>query len=146
MKPILLLFAILTSVCTLHAQPRGERGAGNPQEFQIVLIQKQLKLSEDQAVKFKTLYIEYSDEMALLRERPSKIAGASLTDQQIEAQILESFDMADKSTKLKREYYVRFKEILTPRQILRMYNIEREFRERLNAEHQRRKGGNSERE
>ncbi|MFI3333596.1 MAG: hypothetical protein SNI51_01745 [Rikenellaceae bacterium] len=140
MKKIIFVLLLALTSLSLQAQPqrRGGEGKGNPQEFQIALMIKQLNLDEQQGDQFKELYTQYSTEMSKLRVRPQRKANERPTEEQIEEQILNSFSKAEQSNDLKREYYSLFKEILTPHQILRMYNIEREFQERLNAEHQRR--------
>ncbi len=159
MKRAILLFTLLLSSLALQAQPpqRGDRVDGaTPQEFQTKLMVKQLELNEQQGEKFSALYTKYTTDLSSLRQRGGEAPGGrrggggagenreQLTDAQIEAQILESFEMTEKSTALKRDYYTKFKEILTPHQIMRMYTIEREFNERLNAEHQRRMGNKQE--
>lgn len=144
---IIFTIAIIASTTQLFAQaqqrPRQEHRSGNIQEFQTQLIIKQLEIPEAKQSSFTTLYTQYFESMKQLRpkrQRPER-GEKELSDSEVEAQILESFDAAEKMTTLKREYYKKFKLILTPQQILKMYNIERQFSERLNSELQNRAGG-----
>ncbi len=152
---IIFTIALIASATQLFAQPQQrphqEHISGNIQEFQTQLIIKQLEIPEAKQSSFTTLYTQYFEAMEQLRpkrQRPQRGEGErgevennKMTDSEIEAQILESFDAAEKVTTLKREYYKKFKMILSPQQILKMYNIERQFSERLNSELQNRAGG-----
>ncbi len=158
-KFIVILSIMVCTLFTLSAQPQQARQPrpevnreqdGNFTEFQIQVLTKQLRLDEKSVEPFTKLYTEYSQKMELLQpEQPEQRRNtpqnakqgerpAKPTDAEIEAKILESFEMAEKSTALKREYYAKFKEILTPHQILKMYNIERRLRERIVSESDRR--------
>ncbi len=146
---------LILSVSTLVAQPQPAQG-GRPNmndkefaEFQIEMMTRQLHLEESTVEPFAILYTEYMNKMNALqpksprREGQPRQGGQPLerpqqTDEEIEAQILNSFDLAEKSNAIKREYYYKFKEVLTQQQILRMYNIERRLRERMLSESARR--------
>ncbi len=150
MKRIVAIFLLSLVTSTLMAQP--PRQGGNKADFKMLqteIITKQLKLDADKESKFIELYIEYTKKMEEFNTHPPRRGGGEKggakrvtrpqpSDEEIEAQILRSFEMAEKSTTLKREYYPRFKEILTPRQIMTMYNTERQIRERIVSEARRR--------
>ncbi len=143
---ILTAFIIMFSSCDLFSQPqqqqhppRHEVGNGGFTEFQIQLLTKQLKLEENKVDPFKSLYKEYSQKMKELQPEPKKRPAkggqpTKPTNTEINAQILESFTQAEKTTALKKEYYFKFKKILTPEQILKMYNTERRIRDRIVSE------------
>ncbi|MFI3323830.1 MAG: hypothetical protein SNI45_00805 [Rikenellaceae bacterium] len=134
----LLLFIGLT---TASAQPQGRnhqgRNGGDFEKFQLKLLSRQLDIEESQQEAFEAIYTEYSDKMKSIRpsqEDKTSSQNEKPSDEIIEQQILDSFDMAEMTTALKREYYERFKEVLTPHQILRMYNIERQLSDRIHSE------------
>ena len=149
-KRILATLTLLLLFGVAAAQPvnsRPEMSAEEFEQFQIEMITSQLRLQESKVEPFKKLYAEYSAKMNELQPRGQKRGGGATqngeerirpTAEEVEAQILSSFDMAEKSTALKREYYYKFKEILTPQKILRMYNVERRMRERMLSESARR--------
>ncbi len=143
MKRIIIIgVLILSSIATLSAQPQGGQGGRNANfhEFQMQMIVKQLAIDESKQADFKKIYTEYSKSMQGLR--PDKRHNtSSMTDEQIEAQILKSFSQSEQITALKKEYYYKFKTVLTPDQILKMYNIERQVNERINSEMQNRRKG-----
>lgn len=160
-KFIFSLIATLVTVLTIYAQPQQQRPQpqsqrdGNFTEFQLQVLTKQLKLEESKVAAFSKLYTEYSNKIEALQPKPQQPQRRpengngknendqedNLTDAQVEAQILESFVMAEKSTELKREYYYKFKAIITPKQIMKMYNVERRMRERIVSESDRRAEG-----
>ncbi len=152
MKKIILIgIIIISSLAQLSAQPQrhqqGRPESGNIIEFRTKLIINQLDIAESQQDAFKDIYAEYCGKMSTMRPNRPQRGEPRPTDEQIEAQILESFEMAEKTTALKKEYYEKFKTVLAPQQILKMYNIEREFTERINSELQNRtKGGENDRQ
>ncbi len=138
---------LLASTTTLSAQPhkRGgeDREQGNFMEFQINLLIKQLQLKESLQDDFREIYTEYSTnerEQRPQHGKPQDKEGEKMSDEEAEARIMASFEASERSIKKKREYYERFKTILSPQQILTMYNTERRIRERLNTEQDRRSG------
>lgn len=135
-----LVAALICSIVPIAAQPQGGRQKGDMQKFQISLIIKQLEITEDKQDSFTELYTQYTTEIKKLRPKHERGEGKP-TDEMIEQQILDSFEMTEKSTALKKEYYPRFRELLTPEQILRMYSIERQMHDRLNSEIHKRNGG-----
>ncbi len=145
----------LLSIFTLEAQPSQPRPSMNDSEFtafQIDMMVRQLHIEESKVEAFTALYTEYVNKMGAMQPKAPKREGQGgqggqggqqperpkLTDEQIESQILNSFDLAEQSNSLKRDYYYKFKEVLTQQQILRMYNVERRLRERMLSESARR--------
>ncbi len=146
MKKLVSIFTVLIlmlSSVNLYSQPqqppRHEARDGGFTEFQIQVLTNQLRLNSKVVEPFKKLYLEYSNKMDELQPKPQKRPTkgeqqSKPSSADIEAQILESFSMAERSTALKREYYHKFREILTPDQILKMYNTERRIRDRIVTE------------
>lgn len=127
MKHIATICVILcASVTTLWAQPQQERShRGDFQKFQVQLLVKQLEIEQSKQDEFEAIYTEYSTKIkALHPKRKAEGEGKGkerLTDEIVEQQILDSFEIAEKNTALKKEYYPRFKTIMSPHQILKMY-------------------------
>ncbi len=140
--------AFILSSFTLQAQQqqqRPQRSREDFQKFQIQMMTKELLIEESKRENFAKIYTEYTQELEKLREprkegekggkgqNVEKREKAAPTDAEIEAQILKSFEMAEKSTELKKRYYTKFKAVLTPQQIMKMYQIERLARERVTS-------------
>ncbi len=65
-------------------------------------------------------------------ERPA------LSDEQIEKNILNRFAMSRAILDIREQYYPRFREVLTPRQIEQLYRLEQRQGERIRQRHQER--------
>lgn len=140
----LLIFAATFSTT---AQPRttGERGGGENagmHALQCNQIIKVLQLDSAKSESFREIYMDYNEAIKALRpaanrsvERPNEAP----TEEQIEESTLSSFDMSIKTMEIKREYYMKFREILTPSQINTMYRTERNIRDRAIEELQQRR-------
>ncbi len=142
MKRIFIVaIVIIASISTLLGQPQDRHREGDFQQFQTQLIIKQLGIEESKKEAFEKIYTQYSTQMQKLRPQHRR-GQEQQTESEVEAQILKSFEIAEQTTALKKEYYEHFKTILSPHQILKMYNIERQVNERINSEMQNRaKGG-----
>lgn len=108
---------------------------------------KDLKLDEATTTWFTNLYVEYQTELQQVREaamkdmpKPEKAKKGGdaddesanpenlkekelkkLTDEQAEKIIQANFDRTEKELKVKRDYYARFREKLTPKQLVRIF-------------------------
>ncbi len=147
---IIASIIILSTVSQSFAQPKQQmrphqegRTSADIQQFQMQLIIKQLEIDESKQEAFTEIYTQYLNEMEELRpkrQRRGEGEGKKPTEAEVEAQIMESFEISEQLTVVKRKYYQMFKRVLSPHQILRMYNIERQFTERVNSELQNRAG------
>lgn len=144
---VLVISINTTTAQPSHSQPRADMNMEEFADFQLDIIIKQLRLDETNIESFTKLYIEYNEKMNSFQQHPRRRVNNAPqnnqervrpTAEEVEAEILNSFEMIEKSTALKREYYYKFKEILSPQQILRMYNTERRLRERMLSEAARR--------
>ncbi|MFI3277812.1 MAG: hypothetical protein SNH13_07565 [Rikenellaceae bacterium] len=139
MKKLKLIFVaalMLASTIALQAQPRQQQRVSKEDfpKFQLQMLIRQLLIEEPKREAFSKIYMEYSKELEALRaprkEQPKGEVVAP-SDAEIEKQILASFEAAEKSTALKKKYYTKFKEVLTPQQILKMYKVERTAHDRI---------------
>lgn len=148
---IILFFTIVVS--TLSAQSLvvggGEGGSTSSgfMKFQSQQIERVLKLEGERLKQFQTLYAEYVAATNSPHSRESRGGGRehnvyerhkSLSDEQVEAEILDSFARSKRAIEVKEEYYVRFRKILSVREISTMYEIERRTLERITTEVERR--------
>ncbi|MFI3327590.1 MAG: hypothetical protein SNH79_02665 [Rikenellaceae bacterium] len=106
--------------------------------LQYEAIEEAIELSEEQIAPFKALYDEYTAAAAAQRPMSRRTDSVKMSDEQIEAMIIESFGQSRRAISLKERYYRRFREILTPTQISIMYEVERQTREKFANELERR--------
>ena len=112
------------------------------------MMAKQLMLDDATAAKFKTVYSQYlKDEMdcrqpkRAVNKASNRQDTASKTDAEIEKDIMNRFEQSQKLLDLRKNYYSKFRDILTPRQILKVYDSERNFSSKFNKERQKREKG-----
>ncbi len=169
-----IIFMMLVSLAVAVAQPpQGQRGGqgghggqgGQRGDMYKMLCQKiveMLRLEESKQEEFTTIYMAYSQATKGLRERgrgarplnihnsetprmEERAAPKPQTAEEVEAQILRSFESSIKAIEIKRDYYTKFRTILTPQEISKMYELERHIRDRALEEQRRRMthgGGN----
>lgn len=132
-KNLLFLFiafccaAFSASAQRRHSAPEGGDRTMQRREMvkrQAASLSQRLELDNTTAAWFEPLYIEYSDSLAAIRttafpERDKKID--SLSDLDAEQMILEKFRAEEQTVAVKRAFYLRFKERLTPQQLIRIF-------------------------
>ncbi len=156
----LLIVALVTVIIT---QPRNERrderrgdevarnveekregGQRSRKSFQLEQIERVLDLDEERATPFRELYMEYikatSRKEGVRTPFGRDMDLSQLSDQEVEESIQRSFKQSMRAVRIKEEYYLRFREILTPREVATMYEIERRMNERFVDEMRNRKG------
>ncbi len=110
---------------------------------------KSLQLDEATAEQFTKIYAEYHEAMRKVRtqyrfEQPKQgevkegEERPTLSDEQIEKNILNRFAMSRAILDIREQYYPRFREVLTPRQIEQLYRLEQRQGERIRQRHQER--------
>lgn len=110
---------------------------------------KALQLDEATTEQFMKIYTEYHEAMRRVRaqyrfEQPKRSEAAegeerpALSDEQIEKNILNRFAMSRAILDIREQYYPRFREVLTPRQLEQLYSLEQRQGERIQQRHQER--------
>lgn len=140
-RTLLSLFVALTLGTSLSAATRdknpSDKNPGDRKELstrQATRQAKELKLDDKTQAWFIPLYAEYQDTLRAVRSQGmqrSKADGEKadkkkepqkLTDAEALQRIEQLFDNEEKTLTLKRAYYKRFKEKLTPQQLLSIFN------------------------
>ncbi len=85
-------------------------------------------MSDDDAAKFKEIYEDYYSELQAIREQCRSQRRGGMSDEEVESQTKGRLERSKKIAELKEKYYGKFKEVLTPRQIERLYNGKGDFR------------------
>lgn len=144
-RTLFTIMAMISIIISANAQEQNKRLNHLRQQTNgLVSI---LQLDDKGAAKFTEVYERYKKEMmAVTREgRPERKPQADnqaqkgerkngqvrkerpqLTDAEIEKRILENFTRSRKILDIRERYYKEFRTFLTPRQIEKMYSMERE--------------------
>lgn len=104
------------------AARKGEQG--NPMQH----ISHELGLSEAQSAAFAPIYTEYRKEIREASVAPKpKGEKPEANDEAILARLNESLDSAVKVAQIRKAYIAKFKAVLTPAQIMKLYRMEDSF-------------------
>ena len=135
MKKLLLIMAVALFATSMSAQndQGGRRGRGDRKEMIGRMAEqkaKEMKLDGDTKQWFISLYTEYRDTLMGTqfpegfgnRDRDNDKKKKELTDEEATAKVLEGFAREEAAVRLKREYYKKFSEKLTPQQVYSVFN------------------------
>lgn len=105
-------------------------------------LSRDLELSHEQQKEFFSLYDELEDAILKLnnetRELEQEVSSdLEATDTEIEAATSAIFNQKVKEGQLELEYYGKFKEVLSPKQLLKLKSSERKFNQTLMKHHRR---------
>lgn len=147
-KAIILVAVAIVMIGTspLMAQDRQERKIergdraerfAQMKSMKIAFITEHLELTPEEAEKFWPIYNEYEkkrDEAAkgiFERFNPDKEEPLELSDEDADKLIQQRFAEEQTLFDLKKEYYIKYKEVLTASRILKLYETENRFKRHL---------------
>jgi Spy/CpxP family protein refolding chaperone len=151
MKMIKLLFTIFCLVLLLIPETQAQnRAFGGPlrqriTEAKLREISRTLKLDQETMLKLRPVYIAYENELMSINFREmgglNQINADSLSSEEADKAVLAQMANARKLLDLREKYYERFRTVLTPQQIIRLYQTEAAIRRKVMMELRRRFGG-----
>ncbi|MBO4942469.1 MAG: hypothetical protein J6C95_03450 [Muribaculaceae bacterium] len=145
---ILLLSLSFVLAFSSYAQPVGKGGPDRDKFYQQLrpylheFLTKELDLSKEQARMFFPIYDQMDEEVQKIGNETRDLEKEVLknkeaTDTEIEAASQAIFAQKEKEGKIELEYYDKFKEILQPRQLLKLKSAERRFTQKLLRQHRK---------
>ena len=141
------LCAIMMAVCTTAVQaqnnPSDNQRMSREQlaEAQAKHISHELALDDATSKKFIGTYIDYQKEVWALGPRLSHRQQKVETDAEAEQAIKQRMERSRKILDLRETYYKRYSQFLTPKQIERVYELERKAMQRLSKKGHRAQRG-----
>ena len=147
---VLIVITILGAQMGMSAQNIGNQKNGlTPAqriEKQTAHVVNSLSLNDATAAKFSKVYSQYLKELYDCVQQGchisfgGKMDRAKMTDAQIDQMLQNRFDRSRKILNIREKYYKRFKQVLKPRQIWKVYSIEKANGSKMKSELNRRKG------
>lgn len=122
MKRIIILILMALSIITPASAQSTQRQKAI--HMAAVRIADEIGLGEQKKASFIAIYQEYKKEVAEIMSVPAPVADNPET--LAEKKILQDFDKSEKILQLRKRYYTKFRSILSPTQIQKMYNAERQ--------------------
>lgn len=125
---------ISTASAQTHHPEERERWKSELRNYKHDFIARDLDLSREQQAKFFPLYDQMEDSIERInidtRELENRVADDA-GDIEVEAAARALFEQKSREGRLELEYFDTFKTILTPRQLLKLKNAERQFMRQL---------------
>ena len=151
MKTIFKAFVLLMlTMFSLGAQSQNAKRLPIVREriLQAKLVEIRRSLNLDQATmqRLRPIYIEYEKEILGVntnnQRRLMSVNSDSLTPQEAEKLVMVQLENAKRLIDIREKYYHKFKTVLTPQQIVRLYQTEAQIRQKVTQELRRRSMNN----
>jgi len=148
-QKILLLIMFLVIASPGHTQNRARAPQLRERILQAKLneIQKSLQLDPSVMERFKPVYTSYEKELRGINFRElggiMRINTDSLTAGEADRLVMLQLQNAKKLIHIREKYYPEFKTVLTPQQVIKLYQTEAEIRRKVMKEFRRRFGEQS---
>lgn len=152
MKRISTIFLLVAMIClsslAVSAQsPRDRKQFRDDiREYKHNYLKQKLDLSREQATSFFDIYdkmddaiTELNDEARTVETKIFEAPDGTITDIEYEVATRTLLEVKEKEAAIEKEYYDRFKEILTPRQLFELRRVERDFTMQLIKYHHNKK-------
>ena len=97
-------------------------------------------LDDAETAKFKPVYTKYMEEMRAVRDMNPRAPRSTLTDAEVEQVIKARFAQSRKMLDIREKYYNEFRKFLSPKQIQKMYNMEKRIGDKMRKEMGKRQG------
>ena len=117
---------------------------GEMRKYKHQWLTKELEMSTEQSHKFFDLYDEMEDELERIYRETRNLESRTLrndksSDTECEAAARAVFEQKKNEAEIELQYFDKFKEILTPQQLLRLRSAERTFVQHVVNAHIRRR-------
>lgn len=151
---LMLLFALFTLSFTTSAQQRPEPRERKVwmkemQQYKNDFISKKLQLTDDQKARFIPLYNSMDAEIRKTQDeaeklyRQTKKKESGVSDLEYEKAAEAAYELKGRENEIEMRYFKQFKTILTPKQLFKLKDAERDFTRQLmkHQQHSREKSG-----
>lgn len=130
---LLIIFAL--SLNTLKAQEKPSRD--KIEALKVAYITEKISLTEKQAQAFWPLYNSFNNEKNEIRKncnftsKEDKKKLEEMSDKEINDIIETKFDRDEKLLKLEKAYFLKYKDVISLKQIAQLFDAERSFRKEV---------------
>ena len=131
-KILVLAVAMITVNVSTYAQKSERQRMTREQlaEAQAHFIADEMAMDDTTAKQFVETFCQFQKDIWALGPRPKRDA-SHLSDKEAEQAMNERFTHSQKILDLRKRYYLKYSKFLTPKQIERVYELERKMMNRL---------------
>lgn len=144
----LVLFLMIFSVLPVFAQPKGEKGKRKEkiEAMHKAYIEKNLELTDAEKQKFWPVYDEMNGKLKEIKRESLKLRKElkegldTMKDEEIKSKLELIHQNEQAELNLKKEYGPKIAAVIGYKRAVKLVSLEREFRQELKKELQKRKG------
>lgn len=145
---VILSLALTSHLSSIHARPQSlseedrDKWLTEVRNYRHDFLAKELSLTNEQQRAFFPVYDEMDDELIRVNIETRALerrieADNNATDTEIESAARAVYEQKAKEGEIEMRYYDKIKEILSPKQLLKLKNAERMFTQQLLKQHRR---------
>ena len=131
-KVLVLAVAMITFNVSTYAQKSERQRMTREQlaEAQAHFIANEMAMDDTTTKQFVETFCQFQKDIWALGPRPKRYS-SHLSDKEAEQALNERFTHSQKILDLRKRYYLKYSKFLTPKQIERVYELERKMMNRL---------------
>jgi hypothetical protein len=141
---VLLMFTLLSAGAQSQNSTRMPPFRERILQAKLAEIRRSLYLDQATMQHFRPIYIQYEKEISGVNiKNQVRLMSAnydSLTSEEAERLVMAQLENAKKLIEIRERYYKKFKTVLTPQQIVKLYQTEAAIRQKVMQELKRRSG------
>lgn len=152
MKKVTVLFAFLITLLVLPVVSQAQRPSGRDreswmkeiQQYKSDFIAKKLDMTDEQRAKFMPLYNSMDEEIRKVQEESEQLShqiiakDGKATDLEYEKAAEAMYELKGRENSIEMKYFDEYKAILTPVQLFKLKDAEKDFTRELMKQHRRR--------
>lgn len=152
MKKVTVLFAFLITLLVLPVVSQAQRPSGRDreswmkeiQQYKSDFIAKKLDMTDEQRAKFMPLYNSMDEEIRKVQEESEQLShqiiakDGKATDLEYEKAAEAMYELKGRENNIEMKYFDEYKAILTPVQLFKLKDAEKDFTRELMKQHRRR--------
>lgn len=127
-----ILGILMIGFFTFSSFAQGRKGQKKIEAQKVAFITNYLELTPEESAVFWPVYKQYEKDKRAIRKQYKRTEEIEeiekMTDAELEAQMLSSFQRDQKQLDLKKEYFEKLKEVLSMRKIAKLRVAEKEFK------------------
>ncbi len=130
---ILIVAFVYTLLFTTQAQAQDKKAIRQEriETQRIAFITQRIDLKPEEAQQFWPIFNEFTAKMKQIRQSTKWESLEDASDAEAEKMILAEFDKESRELELTKEYFQKFKKVLSVKKIAKLYRAERDFKAEL---------------
>lgn len=142
---VFCIFMLFLPPLQAQNRPLGGQFRQRITEAKLREIGRMLNLDQETISKLRPVYLDYENELTSVNFRElgglNQVNADSLSSEEAEKLVIAQIANARRLLELREKYYTRFRTVLTPQEVIKLYQTEAAIRRKVMMELRRRFGG-----